>query len=138
MMSEATPGGLRGEVEAAAAGLLYTSEGDHPLTWFQLPGGAAAWPMDASAFATRAGAPPSPAEEVPIDRFFARHIESADPADSVMQEARPRFQALKSLLATRLRDPRVFRLGSVEVQCFVVGDDGAGNVAGVRTVSIET
>ncbi|HYW09362.1 MAG TPA: nuclease A inhibitor family protein [Longimicrobium sp.] len=137
-MSEATTDGLRGEVETAAAGLLYTSEGDHPLTWFTLPGGAATWPMDAATFAASAGAPAAPAEEVSIDRFFARHIESADPADAGMQGVRPRFEALKSLLSNKLRDTRVFRLGSVDVQCYVVGDDGAGNVAGVRTVSVET
>ncbi|HEX8431434.1 MAG TPA: nuclease A inhibitor family protein [Longimicrobium sp.] len=137
-MSDTTPGALRGEVESAAAGLLYTSEGDHPLTWFTLPGAAAAWPMDAAAFAARAGAPADPAEEVSMDRFFARHIESADPADPGMQATKPRFEALKSLLTTKLREPRVFRLGSVEVQCYVVGDDGTGNVSGVKTVSVET
>jgi hypothetical protein len=33
---------------------------------------------------------------------------------------------------------RVFRLGRIEVQCFVVGDDGAGSLAGLRTVAVET
>ena len=138
-MTEATPNALRGEVEAAAAGLLYTSESDYPLTWFELPGAAAEWPMDAAAFAARVGAAPeAPWEEVTLDRFFAPHLEGADPADAVMQGARPRFAALKSLLEQRLREPRVFRVGSVEVQCYVVGDNGGGSVAGVRTVAVET
>jgi hypothetical protein len=42
------------------------------------------------------------------------------------------------LLSTRLRDLRVYRLGRIEVQCYIAGLDGEGNLAGLQTVAIET
>ena len=36
------------------------------------------------------------------------------------------------------RDVRVYRLGKIEIQCYIVGLDGEGNLAGLKTVAIET
>lgn len=130
---------LRGEVMAAAEGLVYSSESDRPFEWFELPGGAAGWPYGADEFARRIGAAAgAPVEERTLDRFFKPHIETVDPLDTRAQEIRPRYEALKKLLATRLGEVRVFRIGRIEIDCYVVGDDGRGNVAGVRTVAVET
>jgi len=130
---------LRSEAEALSNGLVYTSESDRPFEWFELPGGAAGWPYGADEFARRIGADAgAPVEERTLNRFFEPHIESADPSDSRAQEIRPRYEALKALLGTRLTDARVFRVGRVEIDCYVVGGDGRGNLAGVRTVAVET
>ena len=124
---------------AAAEGLVYTSESDRPFEWFELPGGAAGWPYDAGEFARRIGAAAgAPVEERTLDRFFKPHIETVDPLDTRAQGIRPRYEALKKLLATRLDEVRVFRVGRIEIDCFVVGSDGHGNLAGVRTVAVET
>lgn len=130
---------LRARLEGAAEGLLYTSESDEPFDFFFLPGGAAGWPYGAEEFARRAGLEGAePAEERTLDRFFAPHIEGTDPADTRSREIRPRYEALKELLRTALGEVRVFRTGSVRIQCYVVGDDGHGNLAGLRTLAIET
>jgi len=42
------------------------------------------------------------------------------------------------MLSTRLRDARVYRLGKIEIQCYIAGLDGDGNLAGLKTVAIET
>ena len=132
------PDMLRQRLEEAAEGLLYTSESDRPFEWYQLPGGAKGWPYSVEEFARRAGMAGEPLEERDLDRFFARHIENTDPADTQTQALRPRYEALKEALRTELGDVRVFRTGRIEVQCFVVGDDGAGSLAGLRTVAVET
>lgn len=130
---------LRAEVEAAAEGLVYTSESDRPFEWFELAGGAAGWPYGADEFARRIGAAAgAPVEERTLDRFFKPHIETVDPLDTRALEIRPRYEALKKLLATRLRDVRVFRVGRIEIDTYAVGSDGQGNLAGVRTVAVET
>jgi len=130
---------LRRRVEAAAEGLVYTSESDRPFEWYELAGGAAGWPYGIGEFARRIGAAAdAPLEERTLDRFFKPHIESTDPYDTRAQEIRPRYEALKKLLATSLRDVRVFRVGRIAIDCYVVGDDGCGNLAGVRTVAVET
>ena len=132
-------GELRMDLEAAAEGLLYTSESDRPFEWFELPGGAEGWPYGVDEFARRIGAAAgAPVEERTLDRMFAPHIESVDAADARSIEIRPRFEALKTLLATRLRTVRVFRVGRIEIDTYAVGDDGRGNLAGVRTVAVET
>lgn len=130
---------LRRQLEAAAEGLVYTSESDRPFEWFALPGGGAGWPYGVEEFARRIGAPAgAPLEERALDRFFKPHIESTDPYDTRAQEIRPRYEALKQLLATSLREVRVFRVGRIEIGCYVVGGDGQGNLAGLRTVAVET
>jgi hypothetical protein len=132
-------GELRADVEAAAEGLVYTSESDRPFEWWELPGGAAGWPYGVDEFARRIGAQAgAPVEERTLDRFFKPHIETVDPMDTRSLEIRPRYEALKKLLATRLREVRVFRVGRVEIDTYAVGDDGRGNLAGVRTVAVET
>jgi hypothetical protein len=130
---------LRPRLEDAAEGLVYTSESDRPFEWFELAGGAAGWPYGAGEFARRIGAAAgAPVEERTLDRFFKPHIETTDPYDTRAQEIRPRYEALKKLLATSLRDVRVFRVGRIEIGCYVVGADGGGNLAGLRTVAVET
>jgi Nuclease A inhibitor-like protein len=132
-------GELRSEVERAAEGLLYTSESDRPFEWFELPGGADGWPYGADEFARRIGAAAgAPVEERTVGRFFQPHIESTDAYDARAQEIRPRYEALKALLSSKLSEARVFRVGRIEIDCYVVGGDGRGNLAGVRTVAVET
>ena len=130
--------GLRARLEGASHDLLYTSESDRPFEWFFLAGGGEGWPYGAEEFARRVGAAGESAEEITLEKLFARHIERADPADEVMQRLRPRFEALREMLRRSLADARVFRVGSVEVKCYAVGGDGEGNLAGLSTVSVET
>lgn len=79
-----------------------------------------------------------PAEQRSLTDFFARHTATSDPYDSEAQKIRPRYEALMRLLSTRLRDARVYRLGKIEIQCYITGFDGAGNLAGLKTIAIET
>jgi hypothetical protein len=131
--------GIREKLAQASEGLTYTSESDRPFEPFALPGGAAGWPYGVEEFARRIGAPANaPKEERSLQQFFAPHIERTDPYDTQSQALRPRYEALRAALAATLREVRVFRVGSVEVDCYAVGDDGAGNLAGLRTVAVET
>ncbi|MFL5383315.1 MAG: nuclease A inhibitor family protein [Longimicrobiaceae bacterium] len=130
---------IRERLEAAAEGLTYTSESDRPFEAFELPGGAAGWPYGAEEFARRIGAPAgAPVQERSLARFFAPHIENTDPYDTQTQALRPRYEALRALLESGLREVRVFRVGRVEIDCYAVGADEAGNLAGLRTVAVET
>jgi hypothetical protein len=121
---------LRERLEREAEGLAYTSESDRPFEFFFLPG-AGDRPPGAEAFARLIGAEPaSPLEERDLDEFFLRHAET--------QRIRPRYEALRETLRNELRWTTVYRIGRIEVQCYVVGGDGRGNLAGLRTVAVET
>lgn len=129
---------LGARIQTAVEGLVYTSESDRPFELAFVAGGGEA-PPGARAFAALVGAPAdAPAEERELDDFFARHAETADPYDVEAQRIRPRYEALRELLRGELRGTTVYRVGRVEVACWVVGGDGRGNLAGVRTVAIET
>jgi hypothetical protein len=125
---------------AAVEGLVYSSESDRPFEVFFLPAAAVPEPLTGEAFAAALAldAAGAPIEEWSLDRLLRRHIEYVEPADRVAWERLPRYDALKRLLAGALRDLRVFRIGRVQIDCFALGRDAAGNLVGLRTVAIET
>ena len=130
---------LRNNLEAAASDLVYSSESDRPFEWFFLENGATGWPYDGTELAKRLDeAANSRIDERSLDDFFRRHIETSDPYDVRAQQIRPRYEVLKELLRSTLRHPRVVRIGSIEVRCFIVGADGEGHLAGLSTIAIET
>ena len=129
---------LRERLEREAEGLLYGSESDRPFEFFSLPG-AGDRPPGVEAFSRLVGAEPgAPLEERDLDEFFLRHAETSDPHDAEAQRVRPRYGRLRETLRNELRWTTVYRIGRIEVQCYVVGGDGRGNLAGLRTVAVET
>ena len=126
----------RARLERAAEGLVYTSEGDAPFEWVELGPAQALTP---EGFHGLAGAAPGTrVEEVSLDRFFAGHIEESDPADPAAQALRERYQALREALRDSLAEVRVFRVGEVEIRCYIVGRTPRGTVAGLATMAWET
>jgi hypothetical protein len=123
----------------AAAGLRYTSEGDYAFDELNIAGQKLAWPPSRDQFVRFIGASTDTVvKEVTLDQFFARHIEKADPQDATLQAMRPRFEALRQLFRDTLRDVRVFRVGAVEVRCYIVGVDADGSISGLVTTSLES
>ena len=136
--SNAPHAALRERLEQAAEGLTYTSESDRPFEFFALPG-AGDRPPGADVFARLVGAgEDEPREERDLDDFFARHTDTVDPYDAQAQRMRPRYEALREALRGELRWTTVYRVGRVEVRCYVAGGDGRGNLVGLRTVAVET
>lgn len=136
---EGLPTGLaRYLLERASAGLTYTSESDYPFSWYMRPGAVAA-PVTVESFRAALGLPATtPVEVRTVDEFFARHIDNIDPYDPVAVELVPRYEQLVSAIRFSLRDPKVFRVGSIAIDCYIVGLDRYGQLVGLRTVAIET
>ena len=130
---------LREELERASAGLVYSSESDRPFEFFSLRYAGRSSPPAPVEFAKLVGAKEGIlAEQRSLTDFFARHTATSDPYDSEAQKIRPRYETLMRVLSTRLRDVRVYRLGKIEIKCYIAGLDGEGNLAGLQTVAIET
>ncbi|HET7459336.1 MAG TPA: nuclease A inhibitor family protein [Gemmatimonadaceae bacterium] len=134
-----------GRLEGAAAGLVYSSEGDRPFEYVELaPPSAldAGAPITAALVARLAGAArDARIEERTLDAFLARHRDRVDPADVASQALRPRYDALARTLRDTLGGLRVVRVsvpGTAEVRCFVVGRDARGAVVGLVTTAVET
>lgn len=129
---------LRRALESAADGLLYTSESDFPFTWTTATGPARGPLTVAAVRRAYRIADSIPVEAIPLDAFFARHIERADPNDPVVMALRPRYVRLRETLRTLARVEQVFRVGRIRIDCLAVGLVRPGTIAGLRTVSIET
>jgi hypothetical protein len=135
-MSEANAA-VRQRLERAAEGLVYISESDAPFRWVELanPGPG---PLDAATVARLTGAPGGKVEQRTLERFFAGHIEHADPADPTAQANLGRYRALRDALGTELKDAAAFRIGQVELRCLLVGRLPDGAVGGLETQALET
>jgi hypothetical protein len=127
-------------LQAAAQGLIYSSESDRPLELFFRPAAEAGeGPLSADLIARLAGCDPAePVEEQDLDRFFLRHVELVDPADVTAWALVNRYDRLKQMMRRELRDLRVVRIGQVRIRCLAAGRDEQGNVVGLDTVAIET
>lgn len=114
----------RTRLERAAEGLVYLSEGDAPFQYVEF----AALPAPAGARV----------EEVTLERFFRGHIEEVDPSDATSVALRDRYAALRDTIREVLPDVRVYRVGEVEIRCYLVGSAPGGGLAGLMTTAWET
>lgn len=125
--------GLLAELESATTGLTYISEQDHPLDPF-------AW-RDFSGTLNRETVcrltghqPDEPVEIVDFDWFFRNAVRD----DLYGPEAAARFRALKQLMRENLTNLKVYRVGRISLDVYVVGRTRGGTWMGLHTKVIET
>ena len=127
------------ELERASSGLVYSSESDRPFEFFSLPYPGKSGSPSAADFAGLIEAKAGEFVQVrSLENFFARHTTTSDPYDGEAQKIRPRYEELVRVLSRNLRDVKVYRVGKIEVTCYIAGLDAGGNLAGLKTVAIET
>lgn len=144
---------LREELEKAAKGLSFFSESDAPFQFFTLP----FWENNEftpEGFLSCLGISQMlidelnlPVNRVIEERDFAGFLPSAedlaagdgiDPSDPKVVAESKRYRRLEGALKKRLRDVKVFRVGFVEIRCYIAGLDESGHIAGVVTTAVET
>ncbi|MGE3468088.1 MAG: nuclease A inhibitor family protein, partial [Pyrinomonadaceae bacterium] len=122
-------------IDAAVDGLNYVSETDAPFAAFT--GSEADVEMAASlGDLGRDGS--RHMEEISIETFFDRLISVRDWHGEREKEKAKKFLALKKLLEENLRDLKVYRIGKIRIDIYVVGIDAQGCVTGVTTKAVET
>jgi len=130
---------LREELERASSGLVYSSESDRPFEFFSLRYSGKSGSPGVTEFARLIEAPQGEVVEIrSLEKFFARHTTTSDPYDGEAQKIRPRYEDLVRVLSRNLRDVKVYRVGKIEVICYIAGLDADGNLAGLKTVAVET
>lgn len=130
---------LRARLEAASAGLLFSTESDRPFAFVRLAARVPVASLTAEQVAQLIGAPDAKAREWPMARFLARHIVWVDPSDLRSRALIPRYEALDDALRGALGTVRVFRIGEVEIRVLALGNDPAtGELVGLETVAVET
>lgn len=128
--------GLSTTLATACEGLIYISEADAPVTPFY---GSIAEAVTGETILQQANIPgDSPVSELSLDAFFGRLTEIRDWYGDTEKQRAKKFSELQKLLGENLRDPKVFRVGTVQVDIFAVGIDSEGNLTGVTTKAVET
>jgi hypothetical protein len=77
-------------------------------------------------------------EEITLEQFFHRATKIEDWYGDEEKESAQKFSDLQKLIETDLKDIKVFRVGEIEIDIYVVGVDADGNLAGLKTTAIET
>ena len=142
------PLSLRDELEEAAAGLSHLSESDYPYQFFTLPAEGES-DLTPEGFIMRLGISLQFIEDfnVPVDKlieeralddFLQTDDGDVDESDPESASELARIRRLKKVLRRRLRGVTVFRVGHVEIRCYIAGLDEQNNIAGLVTTAIET
>ena len=115
-------------------GLLYMSETDAPLTYYELdPERSQQWPPStADHFLQLIGEDPEvPMEELAPEKFF-RDLRPGN------EDHEDQVAALRRAMTEELKNLEGFRVGEIQIKIFVLGKDDSGNVCGLQTLSVET
>lgn len=120
----------------ACDGLIYVSEMDADVTPFY---GSSAETVTGETILQQAKLPgDSPISGLSLDAFFGRLTEIRDWYGATEKLRAKKFSELQKLLGENLSDPKVFRVGNVQVDIFAVGIDRDGRLVGVTTKAVET
>ena len=80
----------------------------------------------------------TPIEERDFEEFFARLTAHQDWFGDEEIETAGKFSKLKELLETNLREIKVFKLGKIQIDIYVVGLDSENRLMGIKTEAVET
>lgn len=121
----------------ASNGLLMPSESDYPFTSFNWTNAARPNLTIARLLELTGRAPDTAVEIVGLSYFF-RNVAYPQPWHDRQQAINVRkFQRLMTVLEQHLTDIRVYRVGTIRIDAFIVGRCGR-NLAGLSTTLIET
>jgi hypothetical protein len=127
---------LRARIEKICSGLTFISETDEPVELFD-PGIG----NEISAAELIRAAQKEPDAFVEVQNAYAFLDRLSEMKSWYTEEEirnAKRFARLRKVLTSELADLKLFRIGSIQIDIFVVGRDTAGNVLGIRTRAVET
>lgn len=129
--------GISESLEIAIDGLVYVSETDEPFKVVCWPGDGK--PLDSSKLLELIScSPDTPVEVTSLEDFFHELTTIQSWHGEEEAAAVRKYQNLQRLLSHELSKTRVFRVGEVEVEIYIVGSTCDGNWAGVKTTAVET
>ena len=124
------------QLQQASKGLLFLSESDAPFEVIHWPAQGELTPPK---LLQLTGHPPdAPVELRTVDDFFAIATQEEDWHDEEEREIVKRFQHLVSVLKQNLSNIQVYRVGSIEIDAYIVGVTPSGNWMGLSTQLVET
>lgn len=127
---------LMEQLKAASEGLYYISETDAEILPFA--GSKADSVTKEEILRQTNSQADANVEEREFGEIFARLTKMQDWFGDEEKATAERFSALKDLLEKNLRDLKVFKIGSIDIDIYFVGLDAENNLMGIQTKAIET
>lgn len=128
---------IESELKQAVNGLLMRSETDEPFEFYydeQQDGEA----LNEDTVHKLSGMPAQyPMEVEELDYFFRNQTRAAEETPEELKRAE-RFQQLQAKLKELLPDVKVYRIGENRITAFILGTTQEGEIAGLKTVLVET
>ncbi len=128
--------GLFQEIKKATDGLIYISETDSEVLPFI--GGRSETVNIESLLKQINAASDIKVKEITFEDFFENLITIQDWFEAEEKETAEKFLKLKKLLEENLKDLKVFKIGKIEIEVYVVGLDEENNLLGIKTEAVET
>ncbi len=127
---------LSSRLSSLTEGLSYQSESDYPVEPYVREASKGA--PSAVEFAAGREGEDAAVRELDFDSFFGNYTDEQDWWGEDERAVARKFQALVEFLKGNLTDIKVYRVGDVEADVYVVGKTAAGDFAGVKTKVVET
>jgi hypothetical protein len=117
-----------------AKGLLFMSETDAPLTYYELDlEKSRQWPPSTTGqFLQLIGEDPAALVEKLAPEKFFRDLWPGN------EDREDQVAALRKAMTEELKSIEGFRVGEIQIKIFVLGKGDTGNVRGLQTLSVET
>lgn len=125
-------------LKKSTEGLLMMSESDYPFEVFLWEGQAQEPLTSEKLLQLTHHSLESPIESVDLDYFFRNVAQEKDWHDDDQKLMVKRFQALVEALKANLSEVQVYRIGTINIDVYIVGETNSGDLAGVTTKLVET
>ncbi|MGI0485724.1 nuclease A inhibitor family protein [Pantanalinema rosaneae CENA516] len=129
---------LLNQLQAATQGLLWMSESDYPfeVVHWQFP---TVTSITANQLLQIIDRPPdTPIEVVDLDSFFATATQTLSWFGANERAQASRYQQLVDLLKQQLQHLIVYRVGSINLAIYILGQTEPGDWVGLKTQAVET
>lgn len=127
---------LAEQIRKASEDLYYISETDAEI--FPFAGTKADAVTKENLLSQTASKPDAPVEERDFESFFARLTKIQDWFGDEEKQTAAKFARLKELLESNLKNLKVFKVGLIEIDVYIVGLDSESHLTGVKTKAVET
>ncbi|MCF2152160.1 nuclease A inhibitor family protein [Desmonostoc muscorum LEGE 12446] len=126
------------KLKQASDGLLMLSESEYPFEFF-LWSNQAQEPMTAQKLLQLTGhLQETSIEEVELDYLFRNCAQEKEWHDEIQKQNVQKYQLLIKTLKENLTDIRVYRVGTISIDVYVVGKTPSRDLAGISTKVVET
>lgn len=127
-----------GDLKKITDGLMFQSESDYPVEPFEMKLKEGSSLSATEIIQAEHLSVESPVKEMSIDEFFGSAMQEQEWQDENGRARAKRFKALVELCKANLSQIKVYKIGEVEADVYVVGRAGSGDIAGVKTKVVET